>query len=248
MWPLKIVASVVLTTIVASGAVLLAQQAAAPPAGATGGQDQVAVLKQTLQEGLKKIRQYEWIETTAISLTGEEKARKQNRCYYGADGKLQKLSLDKASPAQAPAGGGGRRGRLKARIIENKKDEMQDYMQRAAALIHAYVPPDAARIQAAKAVGRIALDPKAPKGVRLVVSQYLLAGDSLAIGLDPATKQLLGLSVNTYLDKPDETVTLDVQMNTLPDGALYAAQTALDVKAKNIRVVIQNSGHRPMPQ
>ena len=35
-------------------------------------------------------------------------------------------------------------------------------------------------------------------------------------------------------------------MNTLPDGALYAAQTTLDVKAKNITVVIQNAGHRPV--
>ena len=245
MWPLKIVASVVITATVASGAVLLAQQAAGP-AGAAGGQDQVAALK-ALQEGLKKIRQYEWVETTVISLKGEEKARQQNLCYYAADGKVQKISLDTASPAQAaPAGGGGRRGgRLKARIIENKKNDMQDYMQRAAALIHRYVPPDAARIEAAKAAGRIAADPSASKGVRLVVSQYLLAGDSLTIGLDPATKQLLGLSVNTYLDKPDETVTLDVRLNTLPDGALYAAQTTLDAKAKNIRVVIQNSGYRP---
>jgi hypothetical protein len=35
-------------------------------------------------------------------------------------------------------------------------------------------------------------------------------------------------------------------MNTLPDGALYAAQTTLDAKAKNVRVVIQNAGHRPV--
>jgi hypothetical protein len=34
----------------------------------------------------------------------------------------------------------------------------------------------------------------------------------------------------------------------LPDGATYAAQTTLDVKAKNITVVIQNSGHRPVQQ
>jgi hypothetical protein len=41
-------------------------------------------------------------------------------------------------------------------------------------------------------------------------------------------------------------VTLAVQMNALPDGAIYAAQTTLDAKAKNITVVIQNSGHRPV--
>ncbi len=35
-------------------------------------------------------------------------------------------------------------------------------------------------------------------------------------------------------------------MNTLPDGALYSAQTTLDAKAKNIQVVITNSGHKPV--
>jgi hypothetical protein len=35
-------------------------------------------------------------------------------------------------------------------------------------------------------------------------------------------------------------------MNALADGALYAAQTTLEAKAKNITVVIQNSGHRPV--
>ena len=79
------------------GAILHAQQ---PPAQAAGGgaQDQVAALKQSMQQGMAKIRQYEWVETTIISLKGEEKARKQNRCYYGTDGKVQKVSLDQ--PAQ----------------------------------------------------------------------------------------------------------------------------------------------------
>jgi hypothetical protein len=48
------------------------------------------------------------------------------------------------------------------------------------------------------------------------------------------------------IDKPEDTVTLAVQMATLPDGAMYAATTTLDAKAKNITVVITNSGHKPM--
>jgi hypothetical protein len=41
-------------------------------------------------------------------------------------------------------------------------------------------------------------------------------------------------------------VTLDVSFGALPDGTTYTAQTTLDAKAKNIRVVIENSGHRPL--
>ena len=221
-----------------------------PPAqaGGTGAPDQVAALKQSMQQGLAKLRQYEWVETTVISMKGEEKSRKQNRCYYGADGKVQKVALDQAAPAEQKQGGrAGRRGggKMKEQIVENKKDEMKDYMERAAALIHAYVPPDPAKIQAAKDAGRITTNPPAGGKVRLVISDYQQPGDSVTVDLDAAANRLAGLGVNTYLDKPDEAVTLAVQMSALPDGAIYAAQTTLDVKAKNITVVTQNSGHRP---
>src|ERR1044071_1482852 len=73
------------------------------------GPDQlVAALKQNLAESQKRLRQYEWIETTSISLKGEEKSRKQQRVYYGADGKLTKLPIEQPPAQAAPS---GRRGR-----------------------------------------------------------------------------------------------------------------------------------------
>jgi hypothetical protein len=41
-------------------------------------------------------------------------------------------------------------------------------------------------------------------------------------------------------------VTLDVRYGTLADGTSYVAKTTLDAKAKNITVVVENSGHRPI--
>ena len=49
-------------------------------------QQRVAALKQNVARDQQSIRQYQWIETTVISLKGEEKSRKQKQCYYGADG------------------------------------------------------------------------------------------------------------------------------------------------------------------
>jgi len=123
---------------------------------------------------------------------------------------------------------------------------MKDYMAAAVALVHSYVPPNPAQIQAAKDAGRIAANPQAGGKVRLVISQYVKAGDALTVDLDTAANRVVGLGVSTYLDKPDEPVTLAVLMSALPDGAIYAAQTTLDAKAKNITVVIQNSGYRPV--
>jgi hypothetical protein len=225
---------------------LAAQQPAAP---AGGKADQVAALKKTIADGTKKLAQYEWIETTVISLKGEEKSRKQNRCFYGADGKVQKVAMG-GEPKAEPSGGGGRGrkkgGAIKGAIVENKVEDIQKYMKEAAALIHSYVPPQPDKIQAAKDAGRVSVDPQAGGGVRVEVKQYLKPGDVLSIDLDPAAGGLKGLNVNSYVEKPDEPVTLAVQMATLPDGALYAAKTVLDAKAKNIQVAITNSGHRPV--
>ena len=70
----------------------------------------VAALKQNLAESQKRLRQYEWVETTTISLKGEQKSSKQQRVYYGADGKLTKTPMGEPS-AQAAAQGSSRGGR-----------------------------------------------------------------------------------------------------------------------------------------
>ena len=61
-------------------------------------QEQVAALKASLAANKKALRQYEWIETTIVSLKGEEKSRSQDRCYYGADGQLEKVQVTAPMP------------------------------------------------------------------------------------------------------------------------------------------------------
>jgi hypothetical protein len=234
-----VVLAAVFGTSLTVGAVMSPLQTAPTP------QERVAALKQSLAESQKAISQYEWIETTVISLKGEEKARTQKRCYYGANGTLQKLPLGEAAPQQAPAGG-RQGGRLKQKIVENKKDDMKEYMERASGLVQQYVPPKPEDIQRAKDANKVKAGTAGPGRARLEFSDYLKPGDRLAVDVDAAANRLLGVSVASYLDKPEDAVTLDVQFGALADGTSYTAQTTLDAAAKNIRVVIQNSGHRPL--
>ncbi len=206
----------------------------------------VAGLKQNLAESQKRLRQYEWIETTAISLKGEEKSRKQQRVYYGADGTLTKVPMGSAPAAPPPEPAGRRGGRVKERVVENKKDEMKEYMERAAALIHKYVPPSAALIQKAKDEGKLQVAPAQPGTVRAAFRDFVQAGDSMAIDVDVKALLLNALTVATYLDKAEDAVTLDVRFGTLADGTSYSAKTTFEAKAKNIQVVIENTGHRPL--
>lgn len=109
----------------------------------TEQQQRVANFKQAVQQSMSGLRKYEWIEPTTVSLKGKVKSQKQNRCYYGADGRIQKVPIgEPAAPPQEPSRGRG--GRIKSRIVAKKTGEMTDYMKQAADLVHQYVPPDPA--------------------------------------------------------------------------------------------------------
>ena len=200
-------------------------------------QDKVAALKQSLAENQKKLRQYQWFETTTVSLKGEQKSQTQKVCRYGADGTVQKQQI--SAPPQQPASRG-----LRGRIVEKKKDEMADYMESAAALIQQYVPPDSQRIQAAKDAGNITLKPIS-SGAQLEIRDYLKSGDSMTITL--AGDNISQIKVATYLESPQDAITLDVAFASLDDGTNYPAKSVLTAPAKNIKVVVQNSGYQRVP-
>jgi azurin len=223
-----------LSMLVASA--IVAQQPAAP----AGGTDHVAAVKQSLQISAAALRQYQWVETTAVSIKGDEKSRTQANCYYGADGKVQKTPI-----AAAPAGDDKQKRGVRGKIVENKKEEMSASMQEAVALVKQYVPPDPARIQAAKDAGKLTVTPPDPQGgVQVVIKDYLKAGDSLTIGLNAATNVISSLTVATFTDSAKDAVGMEVSWGSLTDGTLYAATIHLDVAAQNLAVAIENTGHK----
>jgi hypothetical protein len=212
-------------------------------------QDKAAALKEALAANQAALRQYTWVESTTITMKGEVKKQEQKQCYYGADGKVQKTPIagqpkPPSQSQQASRGGGKRGGRVKEAIVENKVDELKDYMGRAAALVQSYVPPDPEQIQAAKSAGRVKVEPPAGNVARLTITDYLKPGDALAIGLDTAASQLTTYSVDSYVDKPkDDPVSLRVTFGRLEDGTSYPQQVLLDVPAKNMQVKVVNSGY-----
>ena len=200
--------------------------------------ERVAALKATVAASQVVLRQYEWIETTVVSLKGEEKSRKQERCYYGADGGLQKVEVSQSPEAAKKRG-------LRGRIIEKKTEELTDYMKNAVSLVKSYVPPNPAKIQAAKDAGKVTIEVLEPgKRARLNFRDYEKAGDNLGVEVNLANNRPLGIKVATYLDDAKDVVLLEVRMGQLNDGTTYASDITLDAKAKNLTVAVQNSGYR----
>ena len=223
--------------------------AAQPAGGTAAAQERVAALKQALAANQAALKQYTWTETTEISLKGEVKKRQQKSCRYGADGKVVKTPIGGDEPQQAQqeeSRGDRRRGAVaKKAVVAHMVGEIKDYMEKVAALVHEYVPPDKEKIQAAASAGHVSMKPDPSAGTAaLGVKDYAKPGDALDIGLDLKANALSTYNVSSYVDDPkDDAIALAVQFSKLPDGTSYPQQTMLDVTAKKIQVKVTNSGY-----
>ena len=115
-------------------------------------QQKLAAVKQNAAENKQKLQQYQWTETTQLTLKGDAKPASQNMCRYGPDGQIQKTLI--TPPPEQPSG-----GRMKQKIIAKKKEEMKDYMGDVKSLLTLYVPPDPQKMQQAYQAGKVSLNP-----------------------------------------------------------------------------------------
>ncbi|MGC1647944.1 MAG: hypothetical protein WA741_19150 [Candidatus Sulfotelmatobacter sp.] len=218
--------------------------AAVVPAIAQAGpelQEKLAAVKQSVAGNQQKLHQYQWTETTQLTLKGDPKPPSQSGCQYGPDGKVQKTPL--TPPPPPPSG-----GRLKQKVIANKKEEMQDYMGGVKALLAKYVPPDPQAMQRAFEAGKVSLTPNPSGLVQIVFKDYALPGDQMTLSFGAAAKKITAVNVNTYMDNPKDVVTLAVQFASLPDGTNYVEQTVLNATAKSLVVTTTNANYRPLGQ
>jgi hypothetical protein len=199
-------------------------------------QEKIAAVKQSASENKQKLLQYQWTETTQLTLKGDPKPPSTNLCRYGPDGQVQKTLT--SPPPEPPSG-----GRMKQKIIANKKEEMKDYMGDVKDLLSLYVPPDPQKMQQAFQAGKASLNP-AGSVVNLIFKDYAQPGDQMTLTFDAAAHKIISLSVNTYMGQEKDAVTLQVQMASLPDGTNYTQQTVLNATAKQLVVTTTNSNYQ----
>jgi hypothetical protein len=201
-------------------------------------QQRLAAVKQAAAENRQRLQQYQWTETTQVTLKGDQKPPTQSLCQYGPDGQVQKTPI--GPPPEQPSG-----GRVKQRIVEKKKAEMQDYMQDVKAVLAMYVPPDPQRMQQAYQAGNVALSP-VPGAINLVFTNYAQQGDKMTLTFDTGARKITALNIDTYMGEAKDKVTLQAQMASLPDGTNYVAQSVLNASAKQLTVTTTNSNYQKL--
>lgn len=201
-------------------------------------QQKLAEVKQAVAENKQKLQQYQWTETTQLTLKGDEKPPTQNLCQYGAGGQVLKTPI--GAPPPPPSG-----GRVKQRVIAKKKEEMKDYMDEVKSVLAMYVPPDPQKMQAAYQAGKVSFNP-AGGLVNLIFKDYAQPGDQMTLTFDPAKSAIVSLNINTYMGDSKDAVTLQVQMASLADGTSHVQQTVLNASAKQLVVTTTSSNYQKL--
>jgi hypothetical protein len=199
-------------------------------------QQKLSEVKVAAAQNKRRLMQYQWTETTQLTLKGDDKPPVQNLCQYGSNGQVLKTLM--TPPPPPPSG-----GRIKQKIVAKKKAEIKDYMGDVKDLLSMYVPPNPQNMELAFRAGKLSVNP-AGGIVNFIFRDYAQPGDQMTLSFDPAQKKIISLSINTYMGEAKDVVTLQVTMASLPDGTNYAGQTVLNATAKNLVVTTTNSNYQ----
>ena len=208
-----------------------------PPVRAQDLKEKLAAAKQAAALNQKALRSYSWLEKTELRLKGELKNTKVDMCKYGPDGNVQKTPVVEPEPAEKQRG-------LKGKVVAKKTGEMKDELEAAVALVQHYVPPSPDKIQVVMNAGTASISQAGPGALTIAFPGYEKANDALKITFDSAITSLRQLDVITWLEKPEEPVTLQVKMQSLPDGLNYPGSIALSIPSSKLEVRITKSNYQ----
>ena len=203
-------------------------------------EEKVMAIKQAQAVNKQKLAQYTWQETETISIKGEVKDTKMYLVQLGPDGKPQKTEISE----QKAQSGGGRQGRVKARVVEKKKEEYQEYGQQIGALAKQYTTPNPDRLMQAKQQGNVSVQLGQGNTISLVIKNYVKPNDSVTMTIDGQTKSPVDIKVSSYLNDPSDAVTISANFARLPDGTNHVTSTTINGVSKQLSVNDQNSNYQ----
>jgi hypothetical protein len=180
-------------------------------------------LAAVMAENAKRLHQYTYKQRTEVLYKGEDKIVRLNDVRFGPDGKRQATLISQTGGEEATG--------LGHRIINKKREEIKEYVDRLSALIESYLPPDPERLRKALTTAEIV-----PAGnlLSLTMKGYLKSGDSVALLVDTATRKVKRMDLKTALDK--DSISVTAEMGSIPDGPDYPSLIKIKAPSKNLEI------------
>jgi len=226
-------------SIKAAIAALIVGALALPASGAEPvAVQRITALKARLAEDQSVLRQYEWIETATISIKGEVKSRKLQRCSYDADGTVRKVPFN-------PAGPENKRFKLQDNSeinVEARNGEPTKYMQEAVNLVQQYVPLNPNGIKATADESKLWFSVSDPgKRGQLNIRDFLVRGDYVILDMDLISNRPLSLKISSFLATEGVPASLSVTFGSLYGSAAFVREALFDAKEMGLKITVQNS-------
>jgi hypothetical protein len=183
------------------------------------------------------MHQYTWNSRTEIISQGQVKDIRIDVVSYGPFGQLQRTVINDQPASGAPILPTPI-GFLRRAVAEDKKKEMQEYLMGLQGLLEQYTLPTTGKvldfISTATPSG-----PDASGLFQMTGYNVVLPGDNLTLWVNPFTKHLRQMQVNTTFQ--GNAVQLSATFQTLPASGLnYMAFGEATVPAKQLSVQVQN--------
>ena len=127
--------------------------------------------------------------------------------------------------------------------MKQKKEEAQKEVAQIRAVTGMYFPLDRAKLKLALQSGRVHFATGNTSEETVVIDNYAKQGDEVKLTLNHSTMQLERVSMKSYLDKPKDRLTAEVQFSELPDGTRYRGFTTIDAPSKKLSIETVNSDY-----
>ncbi len=179
------------------------------------------------------LRQYTWKSRTEIQQGGETKSVQLALVRYDMYGALQRTPM--SSTSQPPPSGRGLRGR----IVEKKRDEVKDTLNRLQALAASYGDLPPSKMQRFMATATVSPEMGVQRSwLRATGNDLLEHGDSMTLWVDTATHKMRKVEVRTTLDRMPVRVVSEFQ--DLSEGPTYAARSVIEYPSERLTVIAEN--------
>jgi hypothetical protein len=191
----------------------------------------LAELKQAAARNKQSLTQYTWQQQETTSINGNVKKQELFQVRFGPDGKVQKTPIGSQQPTSVSAGA-------------DLGPDYEGYAQQIMSLALSYAVPDPGRLEELNQEGKVKLGSAGHGQVQLVFRDYLKPGDSMTVVFDLAHKAIQNIQVSSYLNSPQDAVTLSAQRTMLPDGTNHLTNMVINGVGKHLTIQLQNSNYQ----
>lgn len=205
-------------------------------------QEAAAAIGERMAKSQEELKSYTWMIRTEVQIKGKAQPPKLEKARYDLDGKVQKTLMSPPpapETASQPSGRRRGRGRVKNRIIEKKKGEIQELVKGLTQTATGYLKAYPQQLKEFFARAHVTRGVDAEAGILFVEGEaFLKPEDKVSYRINLADSHPEKIDVHTIYD--DEPFQVTAEFVVLPEGPVTMGRLVLDYPEDEIHIKVEN--------